>query len=174
MENLENLKHPIGKHELPTIVDAEMIKHWISEIEVLPENLVKLVNQLTLAQLSMQYRPGGWTIRQVIHHVADSHLNAYMRFKLAITEENPTIRPYFEERWAETEEAKHGDIDLSINLIKALHKRWVAFLNTLKVEDFDRTLYHPEHQKTFTLKYMLSTYAWHGKHHLAQITTALK
>lgn len=174
MEDLEKLKFPIGKHKLPAVVDADMIKHWIAEIETLPMDLISLANKLTSAQLNQQYRPGGWTVRQVIHHLADSHLNAYMRFKLAVTEENPSIRPYFEERWAETEDAKHGDIDLSVNLIEALHKRWVVFLKSIKIEDFDRTLFHPEHQKTFTIKYLLSTYAWHGKHHLAQIKSAIK
>jgi len=170
--DLEKLKYPIGQFVMPEIFDEEQAAIWISEIEALPDQIKKATENLSDEELSQVYRPGGWTLRQVVHHLPDSHTNAYIRFKQAITEELPIIRPYYEDRWAETEEAKNGDIELSIALLIALHKRLVAFLKTLNIEDFQRQYIHPEHGKQFTLANMLGTYAWHGKHHLAHITNA--
>ncbi|WP_231458657.1 MULTISPECIES: YfiT family bacillithiol transferase [unclassified Pedobacter] len=171
--DLEKLKYPIGQFSMPEIFDQKQADIWISEIEMLPNQIRNATKSLTADDLNQTYRPGGWTLKQVIHHLPDSHMNAYIRFKLAITEDNPIIRPYYEDRWAETEEAKNGDIELSTMLLTALHKRLVAFLRTLKLEDFQRMYIHPEHGKTFTLAYMLGTYAWHGKHHLAHITNTI-
>ncbi|MDN3586578.1 putative metal-dependent hydrolase [Pedobacter aquatilis] len=171
--DLEQLKYPIGKFTMPEIFDEQQIKIWISEIEALPNQIKNSTAYLSDEELNQTYRPDGWTLRQVIHHLPDSHMNAYIRFKLAVTENTPIIRPYFEERWAETEEAKNGDISISVELLAALHQRLVTFLKTLKTEHFQRTYIHPEHGMEFSLANMLGTYAWHGKHHLAHITNTI-
>lgn len=171
--DLEQLKYPIGQFIMPDVFDEKQMSIWISEIEALPNQIKDATQNLSNDELNQTYRPDGWTLRQVVHHLPDSHVNAYIRFKQAITEDIPTIRPYFEERWAETEEAKNGDISISVALLTTLHQRLVAFLKTLKIEDFQRTYIHPEHGKEFTLANMLGTYAWHGKHHLAHITTTI-
>lgn len=168
--DLEHLKYPIGQFSMPTIFDEHQAEIWISEIEALPNALKMATKNLSKKQLSQTYRPDGWTLKQVIHHIPDSHMNAYIRFKQAITEDIPVIRPYYEERWAETEEAKNGDVQMSIALLTCLHQRWVAFLHTLKIEDYQRKYIHPVQGKELTLANMLGMYAWHGKHHLAQIT----
>jgi hypothetical protein len=168
--DIEQLKYPIGQFSMPEIFDQTQIDIWISEIEALPNQLKKVAENLTDEELNQAYRPEGWTLRQVVHHIPDSHVNAYIRFKQAITEDIPVIRPYYEERWAETEEAKNGDIKLSLDLLAGLHQRWVAFLKTLKVEDYQRKYIHPAHNKELSLANMLGMYAWHGKHHLAHIT----
>ena len=171
--DLEQLKYPIGQFSMPAIFDQQQVNIWISEIEALPSQIKKNTENLTDEELNQTYRPGGWTLRQVVHHLPDSHINAYIRFKQAITEDIPTIRPYFEERWAETEEAKNGDIKLSIDLLTGLHQRWVAFLKTLKIEDYQRRYIHPAQNNELTLANMLGMYAWHGKHHLAHITNTI-
>jgi len=171
--DLEQLKYPIGKFVMPEIFDEKQATIWISEIEALPNQIKMATENLSDEELNQVYRPDGWTLRQVVHHIPDSHMNAYIRFKQAITEDLPIIRPYYEERWAETEEAKHAEIDMSIALLVALHHRWVTFLKTLNIEDFQRQYTHPEHGKQFTFANMLGTYAWHGKHHLAHIINTI-
>ncbi|GGH12463.1 YfiT family bacillithiol transferase [Pedobacter zeae] len=171
--DLEKLKYPIGQFAMPDVFDQKQVDAWISEIEALPGQIKKTTENLTDEELNQPYRPGGWTLRQVVHHVPDSHLNAYIRFKLAIPEDVPVIRPYDEERWAETEEAKNGNIQLSLDLLAGLHTRWVAFLKTLRIEDYERKYIHPAYTQELTLANMLGMYAWHGKHHLAHITNAL-
>jgi len=171
--DIEQLKYPIGQFSMPAIFDQKQIDEWIAEIEALPGQLRKATEGLTDEDLNQTYRPGGWTLRQVVHHIPDSHINAYIRFKQAITEDVPVIRPYYEERWAEIGEAKNGDIELSLALIAALHQRWVTFLKTLQPADYQRKYIHPEHGKELTLANMLGMYAWHGKHHLAHITNTL-
>lgn len=171
--DIEKLKFPIGEYIIPESISDEQITNWINEISSLPTELRNATAGLTEKQLDTPYRPEGWTRRQVIHHLADSHMNSYIRFKLAVTEENPAIRPYFEERWAECEEAKHGDIELSLNLLEALHKRWVIFLRSLNVKDWNKTFFHPASKQTNTLKGVVGVYAWHGKHHLHHILIGL-
>ncbi|NII84414.1 MULTISPECIES: YfiT family bacillithiol transferase [unclassified Pedobacter] len=171
--DLEQLKYPIGQFSMPEVFDQKQIDIWISEIETLPNELKEATENLTEKELNQTYRPEGWTLRQVVHHIPDSHINAYIRFKQAITEDVPVIRPYYEERWAETGEAKNGDVKLSIDLLAALHQRWVAFLKTLKQEDYQRKYIHPAQGKELTLANMLGMYAWHGKHHLAHITNTI-
>lgn len=172
MENdIEHLMYPIGKFVYTTA--AGELASAIERISSLPDRLREAVSGLTDAQLDTPYREGGWTIRQVIHHVPDSHINAYVRFKLAITEGNPTIRPYDEVKWAECEEAMHGEIRLSLNLLEALHARWVTFLRTLSASDLERTYYHPVNKKQSKLIEIVSMYAWHGDHHLAHITSTI-
>lgn len=124
-------------------------------------------------QLDTPYRPGGWTVRQVVHHVPESHLNSYVRFKLAITEDEPTIKPYFEDRWAELDDARQAPIALSLDLLEALHGRWIWFLRSLKQADFQRTFRHPE-LGIVSVDKNIALYAWHGEHHVAHITSMRK
>jgi uncharacterized damage-inducible protein DinB len=121
-------------------------------------------------QLNTPYRPAGWTVRQVVHHVPESHMNSYVRFKLALTEEEPTIKPYFEDRWAQLDDANQAPVGLSLDLLDALHGRWVWFLRSLKDADFQRTFRHPE-LGTVSLDRNIALYAWHGRHHVAHITS---
>jgi len=131
------------------------------------------VTGLTEEQVDSPYRPGGWTVRQVVHHVPESHLNSYTRFKLAITEDEPTIKPYFEDRWAELDDARQAPIALSLDLLDALHGRWIWFLRSLKQEDFQRTFRHPE-IGVVSIDKNIALYAWHGQHHVAHITSLRK
>ncbi|KQR71902.1 YfiT family bacillithiol transferase [Pedobacter sp. Leaf176] len=171
--DLEQLKYPIGQFIMPELFNEQQAMIWISEIETLPAEIKKATENLSDLQLNQTYRPEGWSLKQVIHHIPDSHLNAYIRFKQAMTEDIPIIRPYYEERWAETEEAKNGNIEMSISLLTGLHQRWVAFLKTLKIEDYQRKYIHPAQDQELTLANMLGMYAWHGKHHLAHITNTI-
>lgn len=173
-QDIEQLKYPIGKFQAKAEINEDDIRQWIAEIVELPQRLQKAVAGLNDAQLDTPYRPGGWTLRQVVHHLVDSHMNAYIRFKLAVTEENPHIRPYEESLWAECEDGKFAPIAPSLLLLDALHQRWVVFLQTLKFSDFERSYFHPEHQKSFTLGFALGLYAWHSAHHLAHITQTQK
>ncbi len=157
--DIEQLKYPIGKFIMPEIFDQKQADAWISEIEALPGQLKKATENLIGEELNQVYRPDGWTLRQVVHHLPDSHVNAYIRFKQAITEDVPVIRPYYEERWAETEEAKNGDIKLSLDLLAALHHRWVTFLKTLKIENYQRKYIHPAHKHELNSAKMLGIYA---------------
>jgi len=171
--DLDKLKYPIGKFKIENI-RVEDYPLLIERIAALPAKIRATVANLSDKQLDTLYREGGWTLRQVVHHLPDSHINAYIRFKLAITEDNPTIRPYFEDRWAECEEAKFGPLEDSLNLLDSVHKRWVSFLISLKPEDFERTYYHPAQDKKYALSEVLSMYVWHGEHHLAHITETKK
>jgi uncharacterized damage-inducible protein DinB len=141
----------------------------IDAIAATPARLRAAVAGLSESQLDTPYREGGWTVRQVVHHLPDSHINSYVRFKLAITEHQPTIKTYEEAAWAETLEARTAPIDISLDLLDALHARWVLFLRSLSAEDFQRTLNHPEHG-LMTVDALLALYAWHGPHHIAHIT----
>lgn len=169
MKDLEALKYPIGKFNPPAEITAAHVEAWIEDLSSLPQQLITAIDNFSEADMSTPYRPNGWTVRQVIHHLADSHVNAYTRTKLTLTEENPSIRPYFEDRWANLYDAEFGDVALSVALLKAIHERWVVLLRNLKVEDFKRTYFHPEAQQQFTLAYLVGNYAWHGKHHLAHV-----
>ena len=172
--DLEKLKYPIGKYEpLKTITEAQ-IKEWIEQLEMLPQQLAAISSVLTEEQLENQYRPDGWTVRQVIHHLADSHINAYTRVRLTLTEERPIVRPYDEVAWAELADAKAENTQLSLTILKAIHERLVSLLKKLSFGDFERTYYHPAVNEEFTLGYLVGNYAWHGKHHLAHIQSTLK
>jgi len=171
--DLEKLKFPIGKFTPLESYTKNDLDLFINDIESTPSQYRSETENLSDEQLDTQYRPEGWTLRQVIHHIPDSHMNALIRFKLALTEDNPTIRPYFEDRWAELSDYKMP-VETSLNLIENIHSRWVNVLRRMNEKDFEKTLFHPEHNKTFTLSQMLHNYAWHSKHHLAHITELKK
>lgn len=172
--DLEKLKYPIGRFEEPTEINSEQITTWIYSIETLPERLNKVCTGLSEAQLALTYRPGSWNVRQVIHHLADSHINSYCRFKLALTEDNAQIRPYDENLWSALPDAKNAAPQASLDLLNGLHFRWVALLKSLNAEQLKRSFYHPEHDKLFPLDETLAHYAWHSEHHLAQVEQALR
>lgn len=166
--DLENLRYPVGRYQRRGKVDAAKREEWIGEIERLPENLQRAVKGLTDAQLERPYRPGGWTVRQVAHHVADSHLNSYMRFRLAVTEDKPTIKTYSEADWAELADAKAAPVEISLALLEALHARWVLLLRSFGEDEFARTAMHPEWGE-MSVEELLGHYEWHCRHHVAHI-----
>ncbi|HUK91062.1 MAG TPA: putative metal-dependent hydrolase [Blastocatellia bacterium] len=167
---MSDLRFPIGKCELRSSMSPEGRRKCIDEIAAAPAGIRAAVSGLNQEQMETPYRPGGWTVRQVVHHVPDSHLNSYTRFKLALTEDEPTIRPYREDRWAELADSKTTPIEVSMTLLESLHQRWAILLSSMDPADFQRTLRHPE-IGTLTLDAMLDLYSWHGKHHAAHITT---
>jgi hypothetical protein len=170
---MEDLRYPIGKLDVPeTITDAER-QQYIQDIAEAPAKLRAVLQGLTPEQLDTPYRLGGWTVRQVVHHLPDSHMNGYVRYKLALTEDEPTIKPYDEARWAELPEAKTGPIEVSLTLFESLHQRWVMMLKAMKAEEWSRSLVHPERGKMSLDKYT-ALYAWHCRHHVAHITELRK
>lgn len=165
---------PIGKLSYPEEYSEQIINKLIQDIRVLPEHLKSVAKKINKKKkLQYSYREGGWTIEQIIHHLADSHLNALIRFKLALTENNPTIKPYNQDLWVETADVQLP-IKVSIRLLKSIHAKWVALLENMDKNDWKRTFYHPEYNRTSTLEQTLALYAWHGKHHVAQIEVALR
>jgi hypothetical protein len=172
--DLERLRYPVGRFErVTTPLDRATRDTHIATIEQLPARFRALTGSLSESQLDTPYRPGGWTIRQVVHHVPDSHMNGYTRMRLAATEDNPTIKPYQEARWAELPDVRTVPVEVSLALLDALHARWTAFLRGLSAADFQRTYLHPE-LGIVPLDVAIGIYAWHGKHHTAHITSALK
>jgi uncharacterized damage-inducible protein DinB len=167
---MADLRYPIGKFEMKGVVTEAQRSELIQQIAEAPAKLRAAVKGLSEPQLDTPYRPEGWTVRQLVHHVPDSHLNAYIRFKLAITEEKPTIKTYEEKLWSELQDARTAPIEISLALLDALHKRWVIFLQSLNPPDFARQLHHPE-LGTMNLDTLLRLYAWHGRHHVAHITS---
>ncbi|MBC8755098.1 putative metal-dependent hydrolase [Kordia sp. YSTF-M3] len=167
--DLEKLKYPIGKIQIPTIITAEHISNWITILENFPVLLENLVTNLSPSQLNTPYRPGGWTIRQVIHHLADSHHNSYTRFKWTLTEDQPVIKTYYEDRWAELFDSKTAPIKLSLDSLKALHAKWTYFLKGLTVADLEQIFIHPDGNEKVSLKENIGIYAWHCNHHYAHI-----
>jgi len=165
---MEDLKYPIGKY-IPQPFSQQQLEEWLLDIETLPKALEYAVINLDAVQLEEPYRPEGWNSRQVVHHVADSHMNAVIRFKLGLTEDNVTIKPYDEAEWAKMADVEIVPINISLTLLHALHTRWLALLKSISTEQWQRTLYHPEYKKEMTLWYLLGNYAWHGKHHTAHI-----
>jgi uncharacterized damage-inducible protein DinB len=162
------LRYPIGKFQ-PTAPTEENRKQFLSQIEEAPKRLRAAVAGLSLDQLNTPYRDGGWTVQQVVHHLADSHMNAYTRFKLALTEDEPTIKPYNETRWAELSDSRTTPVETSLSLMDALHERWVNLLRGMGPADFGRRMKHPE-RGAMSLDDTLALYAWHGRHHVAHIT----
>jgi hypothetical protein len=169
-----NLQFPIGQYIKPETITNKQIDSYIQTIESFPNRLKELVINLSEDQLNTTYRPGGWTIRQVIHHCADSHMNSLTRFKLALTEEKPTIKPYFEEKWAELADSKLMPIAPALQMLNGIHARWTVLLKSLTKSDLSRSFIHPEHGKEFRLDENIGVYAWHCDHHLAHIQLALE
>lgn len=169
---MDNLKYPIGEFSPNGELTATQRRDLIRSIAEAPARLRKAINGLSPVQLNTPYRPEGWTVRQTVNHVADSHLNGYIRFKFALTEPEPMIRPYEEKLWAELEDGRNIDPTVSLNLLDALHQRWTTLLSSLRPEDFARTTRHPQHPDwgAFSLDLMLELYEWHGRHHTAHIT----
>ena len=168
---MTDLRYPIGKfHFDGSSTSTENQKQkLIDDIAAAPANLRAAVKGLSPQQLDTPYRPEGWTVRQVVHHVPDSHLNAYIRFKLALTEEEPTIKPYAEDRWAQLADTQATPVEVSLTMLDSLHDRWVRLLRSLQPEDWKRTFRHPE-LGLVPLEKNLALYAWHGKHHVAHIS----
>lgn len=162
-------RYPIGKYE-PKPFDQKQKESWIADIRLLPQRLESAVLNLNEAQLETPYRDGGWTVKQLVHHVADSHLNAYTRFKLGLTETNPTIKPYEEGLWAELSDTKNLPINISLTLLHALHIRWVEILTHINDKEWERTVFHPEAKKEMTLWFLLGLYSWHSRHHTRHVT----
>ena len=167
---MEDLRYPVGRFQRPQSLEPKQRRAAIDTIAEAPTKLRAAVSGLTDAQLDTPYRPEGWTVRQVVHHVPDSHLNAYTRFKLALTEDTPTIKPYNEAAWATLEDSKTTPVAASLALLDAVHDRWIRILRAMSPSDFSRTLNHPENG-IMNLDQMLALYEWHSRHHVAHVTT---
>ena len=167
---MEELKYPIGKFSYSGSNTPAQRAALIDAIDAAPANLRQAVAGLSEAQLNETYRPQGWTLRQVVHHVADSHLNAYQRFKLTLTEDNPTIKTYKEALWAEVTDARTLPVEVSLTMLESMHQRWVTGLRALEASKFARTMNHPE-AGPVNLDWLVALYAWHGQHHTAHITS---
>jgi hypothetical protein len=163
-------RYPIGKFE-PQPFSGQQKEKWLLDIKFLPEELERSVLNLDEAQLQTPYRDGGWTVRQLVHHVADSHMNAFIRFRLGLTENNPTIKPYEEKQWVLLNDIEKVPINVSLTLLHAMHIRWYQTIKDLADVAWERTVVHPEHGKQMSLWFLLGMYAWHGKHHTAHITS---
>ncbi|MFM9945446.1 MAG: YfiT family bacillithiol transferase [Bacteroidia bacterium] len=170
---MEHLKYPIGKHIGSETYTKEQIAEKINDLKVLPENLKNLVSGLSETELAKTYREGSWTIKQLVHHIGESHINCYIRLKLALTEDNPTIRPYIEDLWVKTKENDILDISVSISIIENIHLKLVTLLETLSETELSRTFFHPQYQRTSRITDLISLYSWHGRHHIAHIGLAL-
>lgn len=170
METIQtpDLRYPLGKFKAPVQYSDDLISEFIKDIEETPARLREAVKGLNEEQLNTPYRPGGWTIRQVIHHLPDSHMNSYVRFKWALTEDEPLIKTYEEQLWAELEDTKLTPVDVSLDMMDLLHKRWVILLRSLTQEQLERKFRHPQNGLV-NLKWVIALYSWHGKHHVAHI-----
>lgn len=166
---MEDIRYPIG-HYVPEPYSEERKEAWLADLRFLPQALEGAILNLNEDQLHTPYRPEGWTVHQVVHHVADSHLHGYTRFKHGFTKDCPAICPYDQNLWAVMEDVKALPVNISLTLLFALHARWDVFLSGFSASDFEIMIYHPEHKRTFTLWALLGQYAWHGRHHVAQIT----
>jgi uncharacterized damage-inducible protein DinB len=174
MDHIESLKYPIGKFQKPASLSQNDRIELIKSIRKLPKRLTKAVEYLSDEQLNTPYRPGGWTVAQVVHHLPDSHVNSYIRFKWALTEDTPMIKAYDENLWSETPDATSTDISASLQLLKGLHKRWTRVLTNMSERDYARELSHPEWSNNLSLDTMLALYAWHCDHHLAHVRELIK
>jgi len=172
--DLEKLKYPIGIFNKPETISESSIKDYITDIEQFPNRLNKLVPYLSASELNYRYRPEGWTIKQVVHHCADSHMNSFIRFKLCLTEELPSIKPFNESKWAELPDAAEADISTSLKLIEGLHARWTVLLKSLDASDLNKKYIHPDKEQPLNLADSIAIYSWHCNHHLAHIKQALE
>jgi uncharacterized damage-inducible protein DinB len=170
MDELNNLRFPVGRFTPTQPVSSEVIEQCIDTISSFPQKLRAVTAGMSEAQLNIPYREGGWTIKEVVHHCADSHMNAFIRFKLGLSEDNPTIKPYLQDEWVKQPDVKKESINVSLHLLEALHIRWTSLLEDMNKADFERTFYHPEMKKPITLAKNLCLYAWHCDHHLGHVT----
>lgn len=170
----QDLRYPIGQYKAPEVITDDIIRSSIIAIQQLPALLREALRGLSTSQLDTPYREGGWTVRQVVHHLADSHMNCYIRFKLALTEDNPVIKPYEEQLWAEHTDARTAPAEISLQLLEALHQRWVLLLKSLGKAELARTFVHPQQNRQLRLEEVIPHYAWHSRHHLAHITALKK
>jgi uncharacterized damage-inducible protein DinB len=166
-------RYPVGKFEMPKEVTPALRQAAIEELAATPAKVRAAVSGLSETQLDTPYREGGWTVRQVAHHLVDSHINAYIRLRFALTENQPTIKPYEESIWANLEDARSAPVEISLKLLEPLHERWVRLLRSLKTEQYARTLLHPDHGVK-NVDWLLFLYSWHGRHHTAHITELRK
>ena len=171
---IEKLKYPVGKFTASASFNADEVKKNIETLKNLPTFLEETVKGISAEDLVYCYRPGSWNIKQIVHHVADSHLNFHIRLRLTLTEETPTIKPYDENTWAKLVDSNNNDLQPSLLILKGVHKRAVDILSTLTEKDYQREYFHPEYNKKFNLLWLLGLYAWHGKHHTEQIKVALQ
>lgn len=167
---MTDLRYPVGKFESRSKLNREERGSMIEQISAAPARMREAVRGLTESQLNTPYREGGWTVRQVVHHVPDSHLNGYTRLKLALTEQEPTIKPYDQSAWADLADSRDTPVETSLMLLESVHDRWVRLLRSLEGPAFERTFRHPEHG-TVTVDWLIAMYAWHGRHHVAHITS---
>jgi uncharacterized damage-inducible protein DinB len=172
--NIDELKYPIGKFETPKTITPKDIKNWLSDIGKLPSRLVVTLNPLSEAQLNTPYREGGWTVRQIVHHIADSHLQSYIRFKTALTEETPVIRVYDREAWAQLPDSKSAPVESSLLILEGLLGRWNSMLNGLSQSELQRSFVVPASEEKTTLAMGIGLCSWHGQHHLQQIVSLIK
>ncbi|WP_299115249.1 YfiT family bacillithiol transferase [uncultured Winogradskyella sp.] len=172
-QDLYKLRFPIGEFKKPEHITQQHINQWINSIETLPQRIFSVTKNLSETELNYKYRPDGWTIKQVVHHCADSHINSIIRFKLAMTEDTPTIRPYFEDRFAKLIDYSEP-LDASISILKGVHAKLGVLLKSFSEDDLKREFVHPEHGKHFTLEETIGTYAWHSNHHFAHIEQAIQ
>lgn len=173
-EKLEVLKYPIGKIEVPQNIASDDIKKWITDISELPGKLNKAVRPLSKKQLDTPYRPEGWTLKQLIHHIADSHMSGLLRFKWALTEDEPTIKAFDEKAFADLYDSKLAPVEISLDFISALHGKWVILMENMSNADFEKTFVHPGSGHRFTLKESLANYSWHSRHHYAHLHNLLQ
>lgn len=171
--DLDQLKFPIGQFQKPISISENDIKNWIDTIESFSHKIKSATKNLSVEKLNLKYRPDGWSVKQVVHHCADSHMNSFIRFKLALTEVNPVIKPYEEAKWAALTDANEDDISASLLIIEGVHKRWTLLLKSFDENDFKSSFFHPESKTTNCLDVILGLYAWHCNHHLAHIEQAL-
>lgn len=171
---MPDLRYPVGEFTIPTSINTGDRARYIDQIAAAPAALRQAVSGLSEAQLDTPYRDGGWTVRQVVHHVPDSHVNAYIRMKFGLTEDHPLVKPYDQSAWARTPEMNTTPVAVSLTLLEALHSRWVLLMRGMKPADFARTINHPEWKVPYTLDLVVAHYAWHGRHHTAHITELRK
>ncbi len=171
--NIEELKYPIGKFKVPESYDENFRKEAIKTLEELPSLLKNVLKDLPVEKLDALYRPDSWSLKQVVHHIADSHMNCLVRMKLALTEDYPTIKPYDENKWAALADGNNNDLSPSLLIIEGVHMRIVNLLRSLQTEDFDRKVFHPESKRDMSVHFFMALYTWHSKHHLAHIKNAI-
>ena len=171
---MEHLQYPVGRFTLPEQISSDDKVNFIDVISSFPEKIKEAVKGLNDTQLDTPYRPGGWTIRQVVHHCADSHMNALIRFKLALTENNPVITPYLQDKWAKLSDSISLPVESSLRTIQGIHARWTTLLQSMQADDYKKAYFHPEKQRLVLLEEAVASYAWHCRHHLAHILNCSK